>query len=104
MARKVVLTSDLSGESPARTYPFSFDGIDFEIDLTDSEAKQFRKDLSRYFDVARALNTKGIGRVRLTGFTAAQVREWAKANSVEVPSKGRLPNAVIKQFMASHRT
>lgn len=41
MARKVVLTSDLSGESPARTFEFSFDGVDFEIDMTEDEGKQY---------------------------------------------------------------
>lgn len=46
MARKVVLTSDMSGDTGVRTIEFSFDGVGYEIDLTEAEAKQFRKDLA----------------------------------------------------------
>lgn len=101
MAKTVVLTSDLSGDTPARTYTFAWDGIGFEIDLTADEARQFGEALMPYLEKARALSS-GTYKASLVGFTAAQVRTWARNNDIQVPDKGRIPNDVIAEFMEQH--
>ena len=102
MARKVVLTSDISGGSPARTYTFAWEGVGYEVDLTDTEAQAFRDALTPYFDVARALGGKSAPKASLIGYTAAQVRAWARNNGIDVPDKGRVPNDVIMEFIEHH--
>ena len=104
MARRVVLTSDLSGEPGARTVEFSFDGVNFELDLTEDEVQQFRIDLAQYFDVARARSGGGsrIPTPSRVGYSAAEVRDWAHEQGIELPSKGRLPNVVVARFLEAH--
>ena len=33
-------------------------------------------------------------------FDLTQLREWAGANDIAVPSRGRIPQAIIKQYKA----
>jgi len=102
MARKVVLTSDLSGDTPASTHTFALDGVGYEIDLTDGEAQMLREALLPYFDVARALGGRQAPKASLVGYTAAQVRAWARNNDIDVPDKGRIPNDVVAEFIEQH--
>lgn len=90
MARKVVLTSDLSGDTPASTHTFALNGVGYEIDLTDGEAQVLREVLLPYFEAS------------LVGYTAAQVRAWARNNDIDVPDKGRIPNDVVAEFIERH--
>lgn len=100
--RKVVLTSDISGDTPARTYTFAWEGVEYEIDLTEGEAQAFRETLLPYFDVARALGGKRSTKASLVGYTAAQVRAWARIHGIDVPDKGRIPNDVVAEFIEKH--
>lgn len=103
MARQVVLTSDLSGEAGARTVEFSFDGVSFEIDLTEQEVQQFRVDLAPYFDVARARRGgQHLPTPARVGHTAAEVRDWAHEQGIDLPNRGRLPNTVVAKFLEAH--
>ena len=35
------------------------------------------------------------------GYDLTQLREWAGANKVTVPSRGRIPQAVVEQYKAA---
>ena len=36
-------------------------------------------------------------------YDIVQLREWARSNGVEVPSRGRIPQTVVDQYKASGR-
>lgn len=102
MARKIVLTSDLTGDTPAKMHTFSLDGVNFEVDLTDAEAATLRETLLPYIDVARALGGRSAPKARLVGYTSAQVRAWARSEGLDVPDKGRIPNEIVADFIEHH--
>ncbi|MFF4777064.1 histone-like nucleoid-structuring protein Lsr2 [Microtetraspora fusca] len=39
---------------------------------------------------------------RLRGYTATDVREWAREQGIEVPVRGKVPDEIIEQFIAAH--
>jgi hypothetical protein len=116
VAREVIekLIDDLDGSAAVETVSFALDGASYEIDLSKKNAAAFRKALDRYISAARP---KG-GRSRITprrrttkttangakpkrDFNLAQLREWAGATGVAIPSRGRIPQAVVEQYKAA---
>lgn len=104
MAKKtevtVTLVDDLTGEEFAEgkgeTFQYTFDGVRYELDLSDKNAKAFRTAVQKYVNASRVSTRK-------TGSTsnAAEVRAWAKDAGVEVSAKGRIPESVLEQYNAS---
>ena len=99
----------MDGGDAAETVTFGLDGATYEIDLSKKNAAAFRKSLARYVDAARrstassrstrrkaAPSTNGSKPKR--DFDILQLREWAGANKVAVPARGRIPNSVVEQY------
>ena len=115
MARQVIekLIDDLDGSEAAETVSFASDGASFEIDLSKKNAAAFRKGLDRYITAARrqggtrstprrqAAKSISNGAKPKRDFDLAQLREWAGANGVAVPSRGRIPQAVVEEYKAA---
>lgn len=110
MARRVMIDieSDLSNKSPAETVEFAWNGHQYEIDLTDQEKEQFQAVLKDYLDNARVKVGRGRSakikpaRTEL-GASPATVRAWARAQQIEVPARGRIPNDVYDRFEAANK-
>jgi hypothetical protein len=112
VAREVIekLIDDLDGSPAVETVAFALDGTSYEIDLSKRNAAAFRKSLDRYVRVAqRKDGTRSTPRRRSAkatnvkakrDFDLKKLREWASANDVAVPSRGRIPQAVVEQFKA----
>lgn len=120
MAREVIekLIDDLDGGEAAETVTFGLDGATYDIDLSKKNAAAFRKSLARYVNAARrstapSRSTRRKAPSRSTRRTAPpstngskptrdfdilQLREWAGANKVAVPARGRIPNSVVEQY------
>ncbi len=120
VAREVTerLIDDLDGGAAVETVRFAFDGATYEIDLSKRNAGAFRKTLERYVRASRRSTTSprraravSTGRRRTAtattsskpkrNFDIVQLREWASANEVAVPSRGRIPQAVVAQYKAA---
>ena len=111
MAREVVekLTDDLDGSTAAETVTFGLDGTTYQIDLSKKNAAALRKALDPYVKAGRRPVTKTARRARTSGngkrperdFDIIQLREWAGANGVTVPTRGRIPTAIVEQYKAS---
>lgn len=97
----VTLVDDLTGEefneNEGETFNFAFGGEKYELDLNAKNAKAFRTAVKKYVEAARVVT----GRRSNTPSEAAQVREWASQNGVEVSPKGRIPEAVLEQYRAA---
>lgn len=104
MARKVVVTviDDVDGVSAAaETVSFGIDGVGYEIDLSESNARELRAGLDKWIPFARRVG----GRERRPTAVAAgrqkdarAVREWARRNGHDVPERGRIPSAVLEAY------
>ena len=99
----VRLTDDVDGSSDGvETISFALDGTAYEIDLGPKNAKQLRNDLATWVGHARKAK-RDPGRARRTGGSkptgeAAAIREWAAANGIAVPARGRIPAAIAEQY------
>lgn len=110
MARQIVetLIDDLDGGEAAETVTFGLDGKQYEIDLNTKNAAALRKALDRYIGGARrsgsgrsALPTRGRASAAPSrGYDIAQLREWAGKKKIALPSRGRIPGAVVEQYKA----
>ena len=115
MAREVIekLMDDVDGSEAAETVSFALDAASFEIDLSKKNAAAFRKGLDRYISAARrqggsrttarrrAAKSTSNGAKPKRDFDLAQLREWAGANGVAVPSRGRIPQANVEEYKAA---
>ena len=117
MAQRVVvkLTDDLDGkpipDRKGETVRFSLDRTDYEIDLTDKNAKALRDAFATYVSAARrtAGGTRSSGRGRgRTGAGAARdydpkaVRRWAESQGIPVSQRGRVPADLVARFRAAN--
>ena len=115
MAREVIekLVDDIDGGVADETVQFGLDGATYEIDLSKKNAAALRKALAPYLATGRksssvrstrsrtATPTKAASGKRARDYDIVQLREWADANDVAVPSRGRIPQAVLEQYRAA---
>ncbi|OAK56644.1 histone-like nucleoid-structuring protein Lsr2 [Rhodococcoides kyotonense] len=115
MAKKVYvqLVDDIDDkpiESGGEHIAFSVNGVDYEIDLSDKNAKEFHRKLNYYIDhsarVGGKRTKKSVGTTTAGGKRDANqtkaIREWAKANGYAISARGRIPADVENAFDAAH--
>lgn len=112
MAQKVEIQiiDDLDGGRGDETIVFSFEGKQYEIDLSTKNAKKLRDTLGRYASAGRKVTAsrKPAGRrvvrrvVVPAGPSNAEVREWARANGYPVAGRGRLNADIMVKFQEAH--
>jgi hypothetical protein len=109
MAQKVqtIFIDDLDGSQAGGTVRFGLDGTDYEIDLNAEHAQQLRDALARYVGAARRVSGTGRRpsrtgrRPQANGLNTTEVREWAKAQGIDVKDRGRVPAELIVKFKAA---
>ena len=113
MAQKVdrpVFIDDLDGSEAEGTVRFGLDGAEYEIDLNAEHAQALRDALARYLGAARRAGggtrrpARGGRRARADGVDSTEVREWAKAQGIEVKDRGRVPAELMVKFQGRDRT
>ena len=109
MAQKIqtLFIDDLDGSAAEGTVRFGLDGTEYEIDLNEEHAKELREAVARYAGAARRASGAA-GRPGRTGRRApagrlntTEVREWAKAQGIEVKDRGRVPAELVVTFKAA---
>ncbi len=103
----VVLVDDLDGGDAAETVSFGLDGVDYEIDLSEQHAGELREALALYVGHARRTGGRKRSGQRgaaagKNGTSAAEIREWARANGWDVPARGRVSAEVREAYAAAH--
>ena len=108
MAQKIqtLFIEDLDGSDAEGTVRFGLDGSEYEIDLNAKHAQQLRDALARYVGAARRVG----GATRRSAHSArrgaasglnTEVREWAKAQGIDVKDRGRVPAELVVKFKAA---
>ena len=109
MAQRVqtLFIDDLDGSEADGTVRFGLDGTEYEIDLNAEHAQQLRDALARYVTAARRTGG-GTRRPARSGRTArpsgpntTEVREWAKAQGIDVKDRGRVPAELVAKFKSA---
>ena len=109
MAQKVqtLFIDDLDGSEAEGTVRFGLDGAEYEIDLNTGHAQALRDALARYVGAARRAGggtrrpARSGRRARADGVDSTEVREWAKAQGIEVKDRGRVPAELMVKFKAA---
>ena len=108
MAQKIqiLFIDDLDSSAAEGTVRFGLDGTEYEIDLNAEHAKELRDALARYVDAARRIgNARRPARSGRRGpagdLNAVEVREWARAQGIEVKDRGRVPADLVVKFRAA---
>lgn len=108
MARKVqvVLEDDIDGSPAAETVSFSIDGRSYEIDLSADNAAALRAAFGTWVANARLADggraKKPVAKSPVAKRSSRDVREWAKANGIQVSERGRIAADVIAKFQAAN--
>jgi hypothetical protein len=106
MAKRVITTleDDLDGTEASETIIFSFDGVEYEIDLNEANAQELRQAMNKYTSVARKSSTRVRPgrRPATTGGDTKAARAWAVANGIPVSARGRIQADVMEQYAAAH--
>jgi hypothetical protein len=100
---QVQLVDDVDGKTATETVSFGLDGVSYEIDLSDKNAKALRKAYETWISSARRVGgrrTNGATRVP-TGVDTAAVRAWASSNGYDISSRGRIPGEILEKYRAA---
>jgi nucleoid-associated protein Lsr2 len=109
VAQKIqtLFIDDLDGSEAEGTVRFGLDGTEYEIDLNAKHAQDLRDSLARYISAARRVGgsarrpARGARRGSANGLNTTEVREWAKAQGIEVKDRGRVPAELMVKFKAA---
>lgn len=105
-----VLIDDVDGSDAARTITLGLNGDWRELDLSKKNLASLSRALDRYWNAGRPISANGqkARRTRPTKksrsrSTKAQrdpkvIRAWATQNRIAVPTRGRIPAAVERQY------
>ena len=99
----VELLDDIDGKVAAETVTFGLDGREFQIDLTEKNAKALRKAFEPWAASARRVGgRKARGATAVpTGVDTKAVRAWAASNGIEISTRGRISADVLEQYAAA---
>lgn len=113
-----IVSDDLDGSTRnVQTIAFAIEGTTYEIDLGPKNAKEMRKQFALWAEhgrkVAKASSARrkpaakraSSGRRKAAAKNAvsrsAEIREWAAANGITVPARGRISSSVVEQYNAA---
>jgi hypothetical protein len=93
------LEDDLDGSEAAETIHFSVDGVEYEIDLSKSNADKFRNSFGDYISHSRKVGGRRARKSASSdGVDIKTVRKWAASNGIELSTRGRIPADVIEKY------
>ena len=107
MAQKVqvILVDDVDGGEAEESVAFGLDGVNYEIDLSTSNAEALREALAPWVGHARRVGGRASGRSRSAGKSSrssktdlGEVRSWARKNGFQVSDRGRVSAEVLAAY------
>ena len=110
MAKSTIttVTDDMDGSADATPVTFTFQGVSYSIDLAPKNLDKLTKSLAPFIEHAtksRGTSTSSGRQAKAPktgrGYDLIQLREWAGKNKINVPSRGRIPGAVVDQYLAA---
>ena len=109
MAQKVqtLFVDDIDGSAAEGTIRFGLDGTDYEIDQNTEHVQALRDTLAPEIGAARRASgaarrpARGGRKASANGVNTTEVREWAKAQGMDVKDRGRVPAELVVKFTAA---
>lgn len=105
MARKTVetISDDLDGSANASAVSFSYDGVEYSIDLSKKNKTALDKLLKPYLEAGTRVGGRRSGARRSSGPSSKRsdlndVRAWATAQGMKVSDRGRVSADILAAF------
>jgi Lsr2 len=104
---RTLFIDDIDGSAAEGTVRFGLDGTEYQIDLNAGHAQQLREAPAAYMRAGRRVSggsrraARGGRKGSASGVDTTEVREWAKAQGIEVKDRGRVPAELVVKFKAA---
>lgn len=102
---KTLFIDDIDGGAADGTIRFGLDGTDYEIDLSAAHNEELHQVLAKYVSHARKAGSTtrraSRGRRSADAIDTHKVREWARAQSIDVKDRGRVPADIVEKYKAT---
>lgn len=99
------LVDDLDGSDAIDSFSFSFEGVEYAIDLNEVHAKELSEDMGKWTARARRVGGKKRTPAKANGNGSGgkgktkEMREWARANGwPDLSNIGRIPYEAEEAF------
>lgn len=106
MAKKISVVDDIDGTEPAVEKTFSYDGVDYEIDLAAANITKLERALKPFIDAARKAGRPSTRRTKVSSPQSKTdldaIRSWARSKGRKVSDRGRIPKDIIADFNQQH--
>jgi hypothetical protein len=111
VAQKIqtLFIDDIDGGAAEGTVRFALDGTEYEIDLNSKHTGELRSALGKYVSHARKVGSarrggrsagRG-GRGAGSMLNTTEIRNWARAQGIEIKDRGRVPAEVVAKYQAA---
>lgn len=108
---EITLIDDIDGKAADETVKFALDGVHYEIDLAERNARKLRASLQAWASKARRArggtsarrSPSSSGGARQHNERLAAIREWAKKNGHQVSGRGRIAASVQEAYDVAHQ-
>lgn len=102
MAQRISIDfiDDIDGEPASGTTKFMFEGVEYEIDLSEGNLTKMRTALEPYVAAARRVGGKKATTKRRDSSKAEKIREWAHAKGYTVSDRGRIAKDIVAEYEA----
>lgn len=102
-----IVRDDIDGSEDAKSYKFGWGNDQYEIDLSEKNAKELQHFLAKYIDAAakvtaRLPRSSGSSAPKSNKEELQKIRQWAKDNGYEVSERGRVAQSVQDAYHAAH--
>ncbi len=114
MAKKTIvqlvddIDDSLIADGKGEHITFSVNGVDYEIDLGDKNAKEFHKKFDFYIEHAQRVGGRRQRTTQTSGQTAKPdpeqikaIRKWARASGYDVSARGRISAEIEQAYNAA---
>ena len=110
MAQRTIikLVDDLDDkeiEDDGQTVSFSYNGVQYEIDLSEKNAKKLGDALAPFVSAARRVggrHARGSSSTKTDKHQLGAVREWARQHGMKVSDRGRVSQEVQNAYNSAH--
>lgn len=104
-----IVKDDLDGSENARSYKFGWGDDQYEIDLSDQNAKELRDFLGKYIDVAAKVTSRlsrgdqpSVPKSGSNKEELQKIRTWAQQQGLSVAPRGRISQDIQEKYRAAH--
>lgn len=93
----VVILDDIDGTEGAKTYVFSLNGANYEIDLAEENAAKLAAAFEYWIGHSRKVARSRTRHISTAG-KSSDVRAWLIEHGHDVPARGRLSAALLEEY------